>query len=158
MGITACKACGKEVAASAKSCPSCGVSNPGIRKKDMIAGVIVVGIAVAIGVTECTPSDKDKQVEKQPVAETKAAQAAPLPPTIKPEMIVTFPQGAVACLTKDELLELSIHAAKGEATKANAMKGCTGIAPGKKVKVLAVEYNADPSIGIMEIVGAEPAK
>ena len=153
MGMTACKSCGKQVASSAKICPSCGVSNPGIKTKDIIAAGLVVVIAVAFGVTECSQSDTDKQPEKPPAA----AQAAPAEPAIKPEMIVTLTKGTVACLSKDDLAELTIHVLNGEATKANAMDGCIMIPPGKKAKVLAVEYNADPSLGIMEIVSADSA-
>ena len=99
--------------------------------------------------TEIAPTQDTATINKPTVEASE--------PTIKPEMTVSFIQGTVICLTKDELLELTMHAIKGEATKANSMVGCTMLLPSKKVKVLSVEYNNDKTsdIGVMEIVGAE---
>jgi hypothetical protein len=70
MGMTACKSCGKEVASSAKICPSCGVSNPGIKRKDIIAGIVVIAM-IAFGISQCTSSD---QPEKQARTEESTKQ------------------------------------------------------------------------------------
>ena len=80
---------------------------------------------------------------------------------IKPEMIVTFSKGALACLESDHLQEITEHAIKGEATKAQAMMvdnggDCLMIPPSQRLKVLSAEYN-DPEMGfgILEIVGED---
>ena len=46
MALIKCKECGKEVSSSAKSCPHCGINNPGLSAKTFFAGMFfVVGIA-----------------------------------------------------------------------------------------------------------------
>lgn len=46
MALVKCKECGKEVSASAKTCPHCGISNPGVKAKD---AALMVMLLVAIG-------------------------------------------------------------------------------------------------------------
>jgi len=80
---------------------------------------------------------------------------------IKPEMIVTFSEGSLACLERDHLQEITEHSLMGETTKAQAMMAenggdCIMIPSGQKVKVLSVEYNnPDLNFGLLEIVGAD---
>ncbi len=45
--LVKCKTCGHEVAKNAKSCPSCGVSTPGISTKDKAVSWLVIGLLVA---------------------------------------------------------------------------------------------------------------
>lgn len=53
MAMTKCKECGNEVSTSAKTCPQCGTSNPGVRARDMLIGL--VGVVLIAGlVVKCT--------------------------------------------------------------------------------------------------------
>lgn len=40
MALTKCKECGREVSASAKTCPHCGIQNPGVTAKAMLVGAL----------------------------------------------------------------------------------------------------------------------
>ncbi len=64
MALTKCKECGKEVSTNAKTCPHCGVKNPGVSAKDMVLGLLVV-IFVGWLVTQCSSSDKDSEKSKK---------------------------------------------------------------------------------------------
>ena len=46
MAMTKCKECKKEVSTNAKTCPNCGVKDPGFTIKDYIFGVIVLIVIV----------------------------------------------------------------------------------------------------------------
>ena len=78
---------------------------------------------------------------------------------IKPETIIRFTKGTLACLTKDDLVTITTHAMKGESTKVNAMMvehdgKCFMIPPTKRVKVIAAEYNNhNDDLGLLEFVG-----
>lgn len=83
---------------------------------------------------------------------------------IQPEMLVRVPENAFACLTKDDLQEITEHFIKGEITKGKAMMldpstqhagPCIPLSPQVVYKVLSVEYNDPniPDLGIMEIRG-----
>jgi hypothetical protein len=80
---------------------------------------------------------------------------------IKPEMIVKFTKGGIACLDRDNLQEITEHAIKGEKTKTEAMMiqnggDCVMLSPSKRFKVLSAEYNnPDLDFGLLEIVGAD---
>ncbi|WP_078000337.1 hypothetical protein [Edwardsiella tarda] len=49
MAITKCKECKKEVSTSAKTCPHCGVTNPGITSTQTFFGFIFIIALIAIG-------------------------------------------------------------------------------------------------------------
>ena len=80
---------------------------------------------------------------------------------IKPETIIRFTKGTLACLTKEDLLKIVSHTMKGESTKANAMMfendgNCLMIPPSKKVKVIAAEYNnSNVDLGLLEFVAED---
>lgn len=80
---------------------------------------------------------------------------------IKPEMIVRFTKGGIACLDRDNLQEIIEHTLKGEETKVKAMLlsnggGCIMLSPKQKLKVLSAEYNnPDPDLGVLEVIGAD---
>lgn len=46
MGIIQCKECGKEVSTSAKTCPHCGIKDPGTGWKEKVMGVVLLGLIV----------------------------------------------------------------------------------------------------------------
>jgi hypothetical protein len=51
MAITQCKECKKDVSTSAKTCPHCGVKDPGVTAKQKLGGCLVlIVIAVVIGI------------------------------------------------------------------------------------------------------------
>lgn len=157
MAIKPCTNCGHEVLGHADKCPNCGASIPGTKTRDAV--VLVISL-LGIGFFLVNYLSGDGKEKNKPVstASIQSAQAKrPEAPLIKPEMIVTFSQGAVACITKEELLEMTMHAIKGEITKAKAMKGCIMVSPNEKVKVLSVEYNDvnNPDMGVVEIVGTD---
>lgn len=56
MAMTKCKECGTEVSSSAKTCPQCGISNPGVTGGQMIVGLVAV---VLIGwlVVKCSSGE-----------------------------------------------------------------------------------------------------
>lgn len=62
MALAKCKECGKEVSTSAKTCPHCGVKNPGVRAKDMIIGVLTL-LLIGWLVTQCTSGNESDQSE-----------------------------------------------------------------------------------------------
>ncbi|MCX9939053.1 hypothetical protein LAD54_10370 [Klebsiella pneumoniae] len=55
MALTKCKECKKEVSASAKTCPHCGIDNPGV--KMMKGCLIVILLSVGFGVYMTFGSD-----------------------------------------------------------------------------------------------------
>ena len=80
--------------------------------------------------------------------------------SLKPEMIVHFTQGTLACLSKDDLQEATEHAIAGEKTKVEAMMvenggSCLMLSPNQRMKIIHVEYNNPdlPDLGLVEIVG-----
>lgn len=66
MPLTPCKSCKKEVAHNAKTCPHCGVKDPGITGKQMFMGFAVLAAVVAVLAVSCGSSEE----------ETKATDAA----------------------------------------------------------------------------------
>lgn len=63
MSLTNCKECKKEVSTHAKTCPHCGVSNPGMKAKDLMIGLFVI-ITIVWLIAKCSSDDK-------PIHETK---------------------------------------------------------------------------------------
>ena len=58
--MTECKACGQEIAKSAKTCPHCGAKNK--KKPSILAGVIVCVVLIGI-IASLGDSDEPKKVE-----------------------------------------------------------------------------------------------
>jgi hypothetical protein len=64
MALKKCKECGKEVSTNAKTCPHCGVKNPGVSAKDMIIGLLGL-IFIGWLVTHCSTDENDpKEAQK----------------------------------------------------------------------------------------------
>lgn len=75
-------------------------------------------------------------------------------------MVITFKNGNLACLSKDELHEMMDHGVKNEATKMQAMMvenggNCMMVSPTKRVKLISVEYNNPemPDMAVVEFLG-----
>lgn len=58
MALIKCKECKKEVSSSAKTCPHCGIKNPGVTAGSIVAGL---GLLLVIGwiVVKCTGDSGD---------------------------------------------------------------------------------------------------
>jgi len=81
--MTKCKECKQEVSTTAKKCPHCGVSNPGVTAKEMAAGVAAVVVILLAVVAWFSPDDdaaasspQPEQAEVQTEAEAKAEAEA----------------------------------------------------------------------------------
>lgn len=72
MPLTPCKSCKKEVAHNAKTCPHCGVSNPGVTARQTLFGFLGLAAIVGVLVVSCGDSEEEKQAAKQ-AAETADA-------------------------------------------------------------------------------------
>lgn len=72
MALKPCKECKKEVSTSAKTCPHCGVKNPGVSTKDSLIGLGVLVLIVVVVVASCGDSDKEKQAKAEAAAQKKA--------------------------------------------------------------------------------------
>lgn len=59
MALKPCKSCKHQVDTSAKTCPSCGVANPGVSTGDSVKGLIGLAVIVAIGFAMCSGGDKE---------------------------------------------------------------------------------------------------
>ncbi|UQV43407.1 zinc ribbon domain-containing protein [Janthinobacterium lividum] len=70
MSLTACKECKKEVSSSAKNCPHCGISNPGLKKTEVVAGLVVLATLIGGIAYGCAP-DKEKMAAESAVATAK---------------------------------------------------------------------------------------
>lgn len=64
MALKPCKSCKHQVDTSAKTCPNCGVANPGVTTAQTLGGLVILGIIVAVGFSMCSGGSKDKTEEK----------------------------------------------------------------------------------------------
>lgn len=64
MALKPCKSCKHQVDTSAKTCPNCGVANPGVTKGQTIGGLVILGIIVAVGFSMCSGGGKDEAEQK----------------------------------------------------------------------------------------------
>ncbi len=62
MALTKCKECKKEVSTTAKTCPHCGVKNPGMTTKQTLGGCLVL-ILLAVGFGYYMASGDDDQAK-----------------------------------------------------------------------------------------------
>lgn len=93
----------------------------------------------------------------------RRGSAGSVSPKIKPEMLVSFPKGNMACLSLASLQEVFLQGVKGEATKMNSHfienggpnADCLMLPPHEKYKVISVESNvpSQPDWLILELVG-----
>ncbi|WP_423359080.1 hypothetical protein [Pseudomonas citronellolis] len=73
MALKKCKECKKDVSSKAKTCPHCGISNPGTSAKDMVAGVLLL-LFIGWAAVQCTSKSKDggspPEPEKPKISDT----------------------------------------------------------------------------------------
>jgi hypothetical protein len=71
MALKACKSCKHQVDTSAKTCPNCGVANPGVTAGQQVMGAVFLLIIIAVTFSMCSSKD-DKAPEAE---ETKVDPA-----------------------------------------------------------------------------------
>jgi hypothetical protein len=174
MALIICPECKGSVSDTAENCPHCGFkikpepekNKSGLQRelkaKDifilLIWCVVIIGILVYLASgTSKTETTKEPEKIVTPAPPQNSSQ-------IKPEMVVKFPTGGLACLTREGLEEALIHGFKGEKTKFNSQflsknnpnGECVPLYPNKKYKIISAEYNDPnmPETAILEIVGA----
>tara|TARA_B100000749_G_scaffold277101_1_gene265445 strand:+ start:4874 stop:5425 length:552 start_codon:yes stop_codon:yes gene_type:complete len=76
MAMTQCKECKHTVATSAKICPNCGAKDPGIKLIHSLAGVLALGIVVALVVSACNGGDEPTARAPSQTAAVAQAPAA----------------------------------------------------------------------------------
>lgn len=57
MSMTKCKECKREVSTKAKTCPNCGVKDPGTKASNIIGGFIVLAVII-FGISMCSSNDE----------------------------------------------------------------------------------------------------
>lgn len=65
MALQPCKSCKQQVDTSAKTCPHCGVADPGVTAGQYIGGLVVLAIIIAVVVSMCSGGSDDKSAEKK---------------------------------------------------------------------------------------------
>ncbi|AZD98581.1 zinc ribbon domain-containing protein [Pseudomonas chlororaphis] len=71
MALKPCKSCEHSVSTSAKTCPSCGVANPGVSVGQQIVRLATLAIIIAVVFLMFSGGSKDKSVEKVAQSATK---------------------------------------------------------------------------------------
>jgi hypothetical protein len=66
MALTPCKSCKQQVDSSAKTCPHCGVADPGVTAGQKFMGLIVLGLIIAVVVTMCSGNSDDTSTTEVP--------------------------------------------------------------------------------------------
>lgn len=124
-------------------------------------------ILLFAGLAALLARENHSQEAKQPI--TKRAETEPhkiADPWIKPDTIVQFPKGEIACLSSDDLLETFLLGATGRGTKLNAYfqdqdgngPRCLMLPPNRKFKVIdseAGDVAKLPDALLLEVVGED---
>lgn len=72
MALKSCKSCKHQVDVTAKTCPNCGVSDPGVTKFQKLLGYAALAVVVVVGLKFCgNSSDKVASVENVKPASEK---------------------------------------------------------------------------------------
>lgn len=118
-------------------------------------GVLVAGLIL---ISSCDDPDADN------AAETLKGQTNVAAPDtshqVRPEAMVTFPKGGIACLDKDDLQKAIEYGVSGRETKMQSLfvdhgGDCVILSSAETFRVIDSEYNdpALPDAGVLEIVG-----
>ena len=65
MAMTKCKECKKEVSTKAKTCPHCGVKDPGTKFSEVLGGFVIL-LVVIFAIVKCSEDDPGSQAGKEP--------------------------------------------------------------------------------------------
>ena len=123
-----------------------------MRVVSMAALIAGVGLLIVGG---CSPPAETKKPTTAKAADAATANQ------IKPETIVTFPKGQIACLTEEALQNAVEDGLSGRETKMNrhfeADGGCIMLDPSTPYKVIDAHSRSDelPDAAVLEIVGQE---
>lgn len=69
MSLVPCKTCKKEVARNAKTCPHCGVKDPGVTAGQTFIGFLIIAAVVVVIAVACSGNDKESENPKLSDAE-----------------------------------------------------------------------------------------
>lgn len=72
MALIKCKECKQEVSNTAKTCPQCGVKNPGVTAKALMITWAVIIIVIMFAISQCAPDEKPTEVTQLPTSEATA--------------------------------------------------------------------------------------
>lgn len=125
---------------------------------------LIAGIGLILASACSPPAEQNSSPSAEVQAEAEAAAAAvrreaATANQIKPETIVTFPKGQIACLTEEALQSALQDGMAGRETKMmrhfEGDGGCIMLDPSKSYKVIDAHYrNEDlPDAAVLEIVG-----
>lgn len=75
MALTKCKECKKEVSTQAKTCPHCGVKDPGVKLSDMLIGLVFL-VVIGWGAVALLSNDEPEEnaTTEEPAAPTKTPE------------------------------------------------------------------------------------
>ncbi|WP_262965488.1 tetratricopeptide repeat protein [Methylobacter psychrophilus] len=78
MALNNCKECKKEVSTNAKTCPYCGINNPGVIDSNRRIGIVVLVVMICLGIFAFTKHERADyhQSEKVEISENKVAAVA----------------------------------------------------------------------------------
>lgn len=93
MALKKCKECKKEVSDKAKTCPHCGVSNPGASAKELVVGTLAV-IAIVWGVSKFI-GDGDDNGASVGTPDSTVAQSMTTTPSVSGDEHAPITAGAV---------------------------------------------------------------
>lgn len=72
MGLVACKSCKHQVDSSAKTCPQCGVADPGVSTLQKLAGLAVLAVIIVVLLVTCSSDDESPAVSAPAAAPAEA--------------------------------------------------------------------------------------
>lgn len=82
MALKKCRECGREVSSQAKTCPSCGVSYPGLNKIEVVSGVALLFLLFAVSIAWFAGGDSKTAQESagaSSIKDVRASTEAPAP-------------------------------------------------------------------------------
>ncbi|MBO9582155.1 MAG: hypothetical protein J7498_14795 [Sphingobium sp.] len=131
-------------------------------------GLFLAGLFAVIGWMVGPTSAPSKPAATNEAAQqnhNEAVTEATVKPWIRPESIVEFPKGEVACINREDLQQALILGVTGRQTKTQAYfedqdgngPRCLMLPAGTKFKVIDAEVNdpSHPDIILLEVIGTE---
>lgn len=87
MALKPCKSCKHQVDTHAKTCPSCGVANPGMTLGQQVAGGVGLLAIIAVAVSMCSGGEEGSTPQGQAISQSEYGEKWPF----------TVAQGSVRC-------------------------------------------------------------
>lgn len=75
MALKPCKSCKHQIDTSAKTCPNCGVSNPGVTTGQTLVGLVVLAIIIGVGFSMCSSGEGDSSAPAAPKVDDATCRA-----------------------------------------------------------------------------------